>query len=641
MKRKYALFVLVACMLVVLTTNCTVVTPAPAVEAPEAEPAEAEEMTAEEEAAEAEEMAAEEMAAEAEEMAAEEEAAEAEEMAAEEEAAAPGQAVVALTEHADLGPFLVDGEGMTLYLFTRDDPGVTNCYGGCAEAWPPLLTEAGMAPVAEEGVTGELSVVEREDGSQQVAYNDMPLYYYRDDVEPGDIVGQGRGNVWFVLNPDPVVALTDNADLGPFLTDTGGVSLYLFTRDDPGVSNCYGGCAEAWPPLLFGEAGLTPPPGLSGTLGVTTRTDETQQITYNGMPLYYYRDDVEPGDIVGQGRGNVWFVVEPAPALALAENADLGPILTDLEGMTLYLLTRDRPGTSTCYDSCAEGWPPVLFGAAGLTPPRGASGTLGVTTRTDETQQITYNGMPLYYYRDDAEPGDVVGQGRGDVWFVVNPAPLVPVADNEELGPFFTDSEGLTLYLFTNDEPGVSNCYDGCAEAWPPLLFGAAGLTPPRGASGTLGITTRTDETQQVTYNGMPLYYYRDDAEPGDVVGQGRGEVWFVVNPTPLVSVAENEELGQFLIDSEGLTLYLFTNDEPGVSNCYDGCAEAWPPLLLGPAGLTPAQGLTGILGITTRTDETQQVTYKGMPLYYYQDDAEPGDVTGQGRGDVWFVVEP
>ncbi len=249
--------------------------------------------------------------------------------------------------------------------------------------------------------------------------------------------------------------------------------------------------------------------------------------------------------------------------------------------------------------------------------------------------------MPLYYYQDDAEPGDTVGQGRGEVWFVVNPAPMVAVTEDANLGPFLTDSEGLTLYLFTRDEPGVSNCYDQCAEAWPPLLFGAAGLTPAHGLSGTLGVTTRTDETQQVTYNGMPLYYYRDDMEPGDTVGQGRGEVWFVVNPAPVVGVTEDAELGPFLTDSEGLTLYLFTRDEPGVSNCYDQCAEAWPPLLFGAAGLTPAQGLSGTLGVTARTDETQQITYNGIPLYYYQDDAEPGDTNGQGRGEVWFVVEP
>ena len=280
MKREHVLFVLVASLLVVLTASCIVTTVPPA---------------AEDTAAGAKEV----------------EAAVAEQAASEEPAVSPGQAVVALTEDADLGPFLTDSGGLTLYLFTRDEPGVSNCYDQCAEAWPPLLTESGMAPVAEEGVSGELSVIERNDGSQQVAYNGMPLYYYRDDAKPGDTVGQGRGEVWFVVNPAPMVAVTENADLGPFLTDSEGLTLYLFTKDEPGVSNCYDQCAEAWPPLLFGAAGLTPAAGLSGTLGVTTRTDETQQVTYNGMPLYYYRDDAKPGDTVGQGRGEVWFVVNP------------------------------------------------------------------------------------------------------------------------------------------------------------------------------------------------------------------------------------------------------------------------------------------------------------------------------------------
>ena len=144
MKRKHVLFVLVVSLLVVLMTGCTVTMVPP---------------VAEETAAEAKEV----------------EAPLAEQAAPQEPAADPGQAAIALTEDADLGPFLTDSEGRTLYLFTRDVPGVSNCYNQCAEAWPPLLAEAGMAPPAEEGISGELSVIERNDGSQQVTYNGMPL----------------------------------------------------------------------------------------------------------------------------------------------------------------------------------------------------------------------------------------------------------------------------------------------------------------------------------------------------------------------------------------------------------------------------------------------------------------------------------
>ena len=76
----------------------------------------------------------------------------------------------------------------------------------------------------------------------------------------------------------------------------------------------------------------------------------------------------------------------------------------------------------------------------------------------------------------------------------------------------------------------------------------------------------------------------------------------------------------------------------PGESACYDQCATNWPPLVA-TEPLTLVSGIPGELGTITRTDGTMQVTYDGMPLYYYAQDAEGGDANGQGRGDVWFVV--
>ncbi len=87
------------------------------------------------------------------------------------------------------------------------------------------------------------------------------------------------------------------------------------------------------------------------------------------------------------------------------------------------------------------------------------------------------------------------------------------------------------------------------------------------------------------------------------------------------------------------MTLYLFTKDTPNTSVCYDKCATAWPPLLTtgAPAG---GEGVdASMLGTTTRTDGSVQVTYNGWPLYYYVKDKAASDVTGQNVGDVWFVV--
>jgi len=108
---------------------------------------------------------------------------------------------VAMTASASFGPILVDDKGMTLYMFEKDTPNTSSCYGNCATNWPPLLTTGD--PVAGDGVDAALlGVTERTDGTMQVTYNGWPLYYYIKDAQAGDLVGQGVGDVWFVLAPD-------------------------------------------------------------------------------------------------------------------------------------------------------------------------------------------------------------------------------------------------------------------------------------------------------------------------------------------------------------------------------------------------------------------------------------------------------
>ena len=115
--------------------------------------------------------------------------------------ATPSGAMVALAQNDQLGSFLVDDEGMSLYLFTKDTPNVTNCYDQCATNWPPLLTTG--APVAGEGVNAALlGTTQRTDGTLQVTYNGWPLYYYVTDKAPGDVTGEGKGSVWYVVTPD-------------------------------------------------------------------------------------------------------------------------------------------------------------------------------------------------------------------------------------------------------------------------------------------------------------------------------------------------------------------------------------------------------------------------------------------------------
>ena len=99
-----------------------------------------------------------------------------------------------------LGPFLTDAEGMTLYLFTNDTTaGESACSGDCAANWPPVpaTTEVLLPP----GIPGSLAAIEREDGSMQLAYNDIPLYYFANDAKAGDTTGQEVGDVWYIVPP--------------------------------------------------------------------------------------------------------------------------------------------------------------------------------------------------------------------------------------------------------------------------------------------------------------------------------------------------------------------------------------------------------------------------------------------------------
>jgi|GEM_PF-557266 len=226
-------------------------------------------------------------------------------------------------------------------------------------------------------------------------------------------------------------------------------------------------------------------------------------------------------------------------------------------------------------------------------------------------------------------------------------AATVMVSKNATLGEIVTDDEGRTLYLFTKDTKNTSNCYDKCAQAWPPLLTAGAPQAGDGANASLLGTTTRTDGTTQVTYNGWPLYYYAKDQKAGDTTGQDVGGVWYVVSPkgdkaeAATVMVSKNDTLGQIVTDDEGKTLYLFTKDTKNTSNCYDKCAQAWPPLLTAGAPQTGDGADAALLGTTTRTDGTTQVTYNGWPLYYYAKDQKAGDTTGQGVGSVWYVLSP
>jgi predicted lipoprotein with Yx(FWY)xxD motif len=112
----------------------------------------------------------------------------------------------------------------------------------------------------------------------------------------------------------------------------------------------------------------------------------------------------------------------------------------------------------------------------------------------------------------------------------------------------------------------------------------------------------------------------------------------------PNMGVRTAGALGAILVDGSGRTLYLWEADKGTSSTCYGACAQAWPPFAITGTPVL-AEGVNqAMLGSTTRTDGTKQVTYNGHPLYYFVTDRKPGQTTGQGVkqfGDPWWVLSP
>jgi len=104
------------------------------------------------------------------------------------------------------GKTLTGENGMTLYIFKADtkDSGKSVCNGDCATAWPPYTLEADETLEKDAAVTGTVTMITRDDGTKQVAYNGWPLYYFKADKAAGDAKGQNIdafGGIWLIANP--------------------------------------------------------------------------------------------------------------------------------------------------------------------------------------------------------------------------------------------------------------------------------------------------------------------------------------------------------------------------------------------------------------------------------------------------------
>ncbi len=105
------------------------------------------------------------------------------------------------------------------------------------------------------------------------------------------------------------------------------------------------------------------------------------------------------------------------------------------------------------------------------------------------------------------------------------------------------------------------------------------------------------------------------------------------------VSTAKVGDLGTVLVNGDGRTLYLFQSDSGSTSSCVDTCAGTWPALTTSGDASATSGADASMLGTTSRSDGSTQVTYNGHPLYTYSGDMAAGQANGEGFGDLWYAV--
>ncbi|MEU9113440.1 SCO0930 family lipoprotein [Streptomyces sp. NPDC048483] len=290
---------------------------------------------------------------------------------------------------------------------------------------------------------------------------------------------------------------------------------------------------------------LTAACGSSGNQSADTPTTDLVQPAGQGTSDYGSSGSGQGDDgYGGEAGGNDGKAAKKWPSagtLALRDADQLGPVVTDSKGMTLYRFDKDtpKPPKSNCSGSCATTWPPVP--AEGAEAPAGiAKSALGSVTRADGTEQLTIGGWPAYRYIKDKKAGDTKGQGVGGTWNALaadgkkagaQESGDVGVFNQPELGEILVDGEGRTLYRFNKDSawPMKFGCNDACLETWKPAK--PADRSKLNGiAPKLISTVTRPDGTRQLAVDCWPVYWFTGDKQPGDINGQGKMGLWFAVS---------------------------------------------------------------------------------------------------------------
>ncbi|MFD9302839.1 SCO0930 family lipoprotein [Streptomyces sp. NPDC060048] len=300
-----------------------------------------------------------------------------------------------------------------------------------------LLLAAGCG--SGEGGPGAVTAV-RPAGAEQALGDGYDSGYGSTDPAAGADAGGAASS------PAGRLSVREVREVGSVVTDGAGATLYRFDKDtaSPPRSNCAADCATLWPPVPANDAQVAA--GIdAGLLGAVDRADGTRQLTLAGWPVYRYAKDERPGDAKGEGVGGTWHAVAAdgkkaadkaagkkaggaagqaeGGALSVATDAELGKILVNSEGRTLYRFDKDSawPMKFGCLDACLETWKPAAAvdkeKVSGIAPE-----LVGSVKRPDGSEQLTIDCWPVYLFSGDTAPGQTEGHGKQGLWFAVNDA---------------------------------------------------------------------------------------------------------------------------------------------------------------------------------------------------------------------------
>ena len=319
-----------------------------------------------------------------------------------------------------------------------------------------------------------------------------------------------------------------------------------------------------------------------------------------------------------------------------------GWILSNSAGMTLYTYVKDPiGGPSLCNGECADVWRPLE-----VESDYEVGGDWSTNVRDDGMYQWYFRGKPLYTYSRDTDPGDMNGDEYQRQWYAaLKPIQLPPGFNTikTKYGYLLADHLNMTLYTNCTDTPSASTCNADCAKTWRP----AEAWWRARTNIPDWSLIDRPDGNRQWAYKSQPLYRYAGDFQSGEIAGEGVDKFLAVVlEPPPAlpgwISI-QHSDAGPLLAESDGKTLYAYDLPENrafGTPFDIGTSRDMATPHLWSPIYAESPANSIGHWSVQDIGGGRYQWAYKGLRIFVYKGDKEPGDLNGQrGTDRYWRTI--